>query len=109
MASVPKQTNRKWVALSMAAGLAVFASYLYSVAGVNDILKIFETINPYYYLLGFVAVLFSTLCFSLTWNSLLAGLQVRVSYWRTFVFSWVGMFVDEVIPGGISGISSNPT
>lgn len=103
MASAPKQTNRKWVVLTMAAGLAVFAFYLYSVAGVNDIIKIFETINPYYYSLGFVAVLLSTLCYSLTWNSLLSGLQVRISYWKTFVFSWVGMFVDEVIPGGISG------
>jgi uncharacterized protein (TIRG00374 family) len=103
MASAPKQTNRKWVVLSMVAGLAVFAFYLYSVAGVNDMIRIFEGINPYYYLLGFVAVLLSVFCYSLTWNSLLSGLQVRISYWRTFVFSWVGMFVDEVIPGGISG------
>jgi hypothetical protein len=81
----------------------VLAFYLYSFAGVGDLLKILGSINLFYYMLGFVAVVMSVLCFSLTWNNLISGLQLRISRWRTFQFAWVGMFVDEVIPGGISG------
>jgi len=87
----------------MIAGLAVFAFYLYYVVGFDAFLGEIETINLYYYMLAFVAALLSVLCFSLAWNNLLSGLQIRVSAWRTFIFSWVGMFIDEVVPGGISG------
>lgn len=103
MSSAPKQTNRKWVALSMIAGLAVLAFYLYSFVGVGNLIMTFESINLFYYMLGFVAVLASVFCLSLSWNNLLSGLQLRISRWRTFLFSWVGLFVDEVIPGGVSG------
>jgi hypothetical protein len=87
----------------MVAGLAVFAFYLYSFIGVDEALGIIETVNVYYYMMAFVAALLSVLFYSFTWNSLLSGLRVRISLWRTFLFSWVGMFIDEVIPGGISG------
>jgi uncharacterized protein (TIRG00374 family) len=103
MGSAPKQTNRKWIVLSMIAGFAVLAFYLYSFAGIGAVAKEFMDINLYYYVLGFVAVVMGVLCLSLSWNNLLSGLQLRISRWRTFLFEWVGLFIDEVIPGGISG------
>ena len=87
----------------MLAGFAVLAFYLYSFAGIGQVANEIMSINLYYYVLGFVAVLMSVLCLSLAWNNLLSGLQLRISPWRTFLFAWVGLFIDEIIPGGISG------
>jgi hypothetical protein len=87
----------------MIAGFALLAYYLYSFTSLNQLLDDFVTINPYYYVLAFLAVPMSVLCFSLAWNSLLSGLKMKVSKWKTYLFSWVGLFVDEVIPGAITG------
>lgn len=103
MASVPKRTHRPWVVLSMVAGLAVFAFYLYSFAGVDRMVSLLEKMNVYYYVLALFAVPMSVLCSSLSWHSLLSGLQVRISLWKAFLYSWVGEFVNGVVPGDISG------
>ena len=87
----------------MVAGVTLLAFYLYSFTGVNQLWARLETLNLYYYLLAFLTVPMSVLCFSLAWHSLLSGLQVKISRWKTFVFAWVGLFVDEFIPGAISG------
>jgi uncharacterized protein (TIRG00374 family) len=40
---------------------------------------------------------------ALTWQSLLKNLKVKVSFRRVFKLSWVGIFVDTLVPGGWSG------
>jgi hypothetical protein len=55
-----------------------------------------------------VAVLFlNVLAYSLTWQYFLRPLSVNVPFRKTFLFTWVGVFVDLLIPAeSISGDAS---
>ena len=94
---------RKWVFLFAILGLLVFLLYLYYFVGIMNVISIIGMTNPFYYALTFVTVLISVIFFSLAWHSLLTNLSIKISVRRAFLFTWVGTFVDAVVPGGWTG------
>ncbi|MFQ6094920.1 MAG: lysylphosphatidylglycerol synthase transmembrane domain-containing protein [Candidatus Bathyarchaeia archaeon] len=92
---------RKSVIL-ISAGFLVFVAYLYFFVGFSDILEVLEEVNPvnylFYYSLAIIIVLVSMLFYSMTWHELLRILSVRIRLRESFIYCWIGSFVDLVIP-----------
>jgi uncharacterized protein (TIRG00374 family) len=86
-------------------GLAAFFLYIYIFQ--VDLLAIIEKIqhiNLYFYVLATASTLLDTLFVALAWHSLLDFLSVQVSRFRAFLYVWVGIFVDTLIPAeSVSG------
>ncbi len=85
-------------------GLFVFLLYLYFFVGFADVINIFLLADPFYYSLAFTAFLLSMIFYALTWWRLLHILSVKTTFRRPFLFTWVGAFVDILIPAeSVSG------
>jgi len=86
-------------------GLAAFFVYIYIFnVDIQEIIATIQHINLYFYLLATIATLLDTLFFSLAWYSLLRFLSVKVSLFKSFLFVWVGIFIDTLIPAeSVSG------
>jgi len=86
-------------------GLAAFFIYLYIFqVDIQEVIARAREINPYLYLLAAIASLLDTLFFTLAWRSLLGYLSVRISRFKAFMFVYVGIFVDTLIPAeSVSG------
>jgi len=89
------------------AGILIFVAYIYFFVGITEIVTIIKTVNLFYYGIA-VAVLFLTMLVnSLTWQYFLRPLSVKVSLRKTFLFTWIGVFVDLLVPAeSISGDAS---
>ncbi|HDQ05317.1 MAG TPA: flippase-like domain-containing protein [Candidatus Bathyarchaeota archaeon] len=85
-------------------GVLVFVAYLHFFVGIPEILAIIRHVDLFCYGLA-VAVLFLNMAVnSLTWQYLLSPLSVKVSFRKNFLFTWIGFFVDLLVPAeSISG------
>lgn len=101
----PKYRVTKKTFLLPLIGLAAFFIYIY-IFNV-DILQIIAKVRQIdlgSYVLAAAAVVLDTLFFTLTWNSLLRFLSVKVSAAKLYLFVWVGVFIDTMIPAeSVSG------
>jgi uncharacterized protein (TIRG00374 family) len=88
-------------------GILIFVAYLYFFVGIPEIVTIIKRVNLFYYGLA-VAVLFLNIFVgSLAWQYFLRPLSVKVSIRKTFLFTWIGNFVDLLVPAeSISGDAS---
>ncbi|MGD8505737.1 MAG: flippase-like domain-containing protein [Candidatus Bathyarchaeota archaeon] len=85
-------------------GLFVFLLYVYFFVGFADIMDTFLLADPVYYSLAFATFLLSTTFYSMTWWRLLHILSVKTNFRKPFLFTWVGAFVDLLIPAeSVSG------
>lgn len=85
-------------------GLFVFLLYVHFFVGFADIVNTFLLADPFYYSLAFIVFLLSTTFYSLTWWRLLDILSVKTTFRKPFLFTWVGAFVDILIPAeSVSG------
>jgi len=82
----------------MVIGLLIFFLYLYFLVGLDKIVLILETIDPFYYLLTFILAVLGMLVYSMVWQSLLNLLSIKIAFRKTFLFMWVGTFMDIIIP-----------
>jgi len=88
-------------------GLSIFICYLYFFVGIPEMIAIIQSVNLFFYSLAVVALLLAMLFYSLTWHYFLRPLSVNVPFRKTFLFIWVGIFVDLLIPAeSISGDAS---
>ena len=88
-------------------GLAIFIFYLYFFVGIPEIIRIIKRINLFYYSLAVVLIFLNTLSYSLAWQYFLRPLSVNVPLRKTFLFVWIGAFVDILVPAeSISGDAS---
>lgn len=55
------------------------------------------------YTLAITCLMISLTFQTLVWYQLLRAVSIRLSLLRTYVLYWVGIFVDNLIPGGWSG------
>jgi uncharacterized protein (TIRG00374 family) len=94
---------KKWVSLSAALGFAAFLAYLYFFSDIGDVAGVLEQTNLSVYVFAFICVLAGVIFDSLTWRQLLKNLYVDVSFRKVFNLSWVGSFVDALVPSGWSG------
>lgn len=86
-------------------GLFVFLLYVHFFAGgFEEIAKAFLLADPLYYSLAFIVFLLTMTFYSLTWWRLLRILSVKTTFRKAFLFTWVGAFVDLLIPAeSVSG------
>ncbi len=103
---VQTQTNpelSKPVLLLSVIGLVVFALYLYYYVGISSFISALEQLNPWFYSLAFVLVVVSVFFHSIVWRGLLSNLSCPISVKSAFLLGWIGIFVDNILPGGVTG------
>jgi len=106
MLSEKRMTIKKTVPFLLI-GLLIFIGYLYFFVGIPEMLMIIQRVNPFYYSLAVAVLLLNMLAYSLTWQYFLRPLSVNVPFRKTFLFTWIGVFVDLLIPAeSISGDAS---
>jgi uncharacterized protein (TIRG00374 family) len=103
MFNTSKPSFKKWVSLSAVLGFAAFLLYIYFFTDITDVAGVIGNTNIPTYALAFLTVLGGTVFNALTWRSILGNLSVKTTFRRVFNLSWVGIFVDAVVPGGWSG------
>jgi len=88
-------------------GLLIFIGYLYFFVDIPEMLTIIQRVDFFYYLLAVAVLLLNMVASSLTWHYFLRPLSVNVPFRKTFLFTWIGVFVDLLIPAeSISGDAS---
>jgi uncharacterized protein (TIRG00374 family) len=94
---------KSWVTASSLLGFGALILYMYFFGNLNLIASAIAKTNIAIYILTFVCVLGSAVFNSLAWKEILKKLSVTTTFRRVFTLSWVGTFVDAIVPGGWSG------
>jgi uncharacterized protein (TIRG00374 family) len=93
----------KWSALLALLGFVAFMVYLFFFTDFTDVQAMIVRTNIGVYVLAFVSVVMASVFDALAWKATLDGLSVKTRFRRIFSLSWVGHFIDTLIPGGLSG------
>ena len=93
----------KWILVSALLGYTALIFYLLYFVGIGDLIAVIERVDISIYTLAIASVLVSLTFHTLVWFQLLNTLKIRLGFRRTYVLYWVGVFVDNLIPGGWSG------
>ncbi|UCG44962.1 MAG: flippase-like domain-containing protein, partial [Candidatus Bathyarchaeota archaeon] len=85
-------------------GASIFIVYLYFFVDIPEMLATIQSIDMRYYSLAVLAIFVDTAFYALTWHYFLLPLSVRTPFRKTFLFVWVGAFVDILVPAeSVSG------
>jgi uncharacterized protein (TIRG00374 family) len=84
-------------------GYAALIFYLLYVVGITELIHVIQEANPAFYLIAILSLIVSIFFNTIVWRQLLSSLQIKISLNRAFKLYWVGIFVDNLIPGGWSG------
>jgi uncharacterized protein (TIRG00374 family) len=103
MNSVAKPKLSKPVIVLSIIGIIVFVLYLYYYVGLSGFVSSLAKLNIWYYSLAFVLVVVSVFFHSIVWRDLLGNLSCLIRLRTAFVFGWIGIFVDNIVPGGLTG------
>ncbi len=98
-----KNQFKKWVGLSAVLGFVVFILYLFFFTDFANVAFIIEKTNQAIYAFAFLYVIVASTFDALAWLYTLGSLSVETTFERIFSLSWVGHFVDTLIPGGLAG------
>lgn len=79
-------------------GLLAFAVYLVFFVDVNEMMAQIQRADLPLYSFAFVASVLDMAFFALAWHHFLKPLSSKVSFKKAFIYSWVGNFVDIVVP-----------
>ena len=86
----------------MLVGLIVFILYLYFFVGFQELFYVLESLNSadyaLYYSLAITATILSVFFVAAAWHDLLNSLSVKTKLRSVFLYTWVGYFVDLVVP-----------
>jgi uncharacterized protein (TIRG00374 family) len=94
---------KKLIIVSALLGYTALIFYLLNFVGLAELIAVIEKVNIGIYSLAIASVLISLTFHTLVWFQLLNTLKIRLSFRRTYVLYWVGVFVDNLVPGGWSG------
>jgi len=101
---IEKGLSLKRTAPFLMAGLLIFLAYIYFFVGITEIVTIIQSIDLFYYGLAVAVLFLNMLVSSLVWQFFLRLLSVKVPLRKTFLFTWIGIFVDLLVPAeSISG------
>ncbi|MFA5364730.1 MAG: lysylphosphatidylglycerol synthase transmembrane domain-containing protein [Candidatus Bathyarchaeia archaeon] len=102
-----KALNLKKTVPFLVAGVLIFVAYLYFFGDIPRTLAIIQTVDLLDYGLAVAALFLSMVTAALTWQYFLKPLSVKVAFRKTFLFTWIGTFVDLIVPAeSISGDAS---
>lgn len=79
-------------------GLVIFILYLYFFIGIDKVVLILQNVDPLYYSIAFIVAFVGMVIYSSVWQCLLNLLSLKIAFKKTFLFMWVGTFVDIIIP-----------
>ncbi|MBT0159464.1 flippase-like domain-containing protein [Candidatus Bathyarchaeota archaeon A05DMB-2] len=94
---------KKWVLVSALMGYAALVIYLLYFVGINDLIDVIGRVNLGIYTLAVASLIISLTFHTLVWFQLLNALAIKLGFRKTYTLYWVGVFVDNLIPGGWSG------
>ncbi len=94
---------RRLILVSAVIGYVALIVYLIFFVGLFDLFLALEKVNFGVYALALSSVALSIVFHTLVWYKLLRFLSIKLSFRKSFTFYWVGIFVDNLIPGGWSG------
>jgi uncharacterized protein (TIRG00374 family) len=94
---------KKWIVISAVIGYIALLFFLFFFVDVGRLLSVLGSINLAVYSLALISVVVSLTFHTLVWYQLLNSVSVKLGFRRTYVLYWVGVFVDNLIPGGWSG------
>jgi uncharacterized protein (TIRG00374 family) len=94
---------KKWILVSALLGYAALVVYLLYFVGISQLIAVIGKVNLGIYALAVASLIISLTFHTLVWFQLLNSLSIRLGFRRTYVLYWVGVFVDNLIPGGWSG------
>ena len=94
---------RKWIVISALLGYIVLLIYLFYFVGFAELAEAIGQVNLGIYALAIASVIISLLFHTLVWFQLLSFVGINLGFRRTHVLYWVGVFVDNLVPGGWSG------
>ena len=98
-----KPEFKKWVTLLAVLSFVVFILYFLFFTDLAEVAVVIGGVNVPIYLLAFVSVIGGAVFNALTWKATLDSVSVKTTFRRVFNLSWVGAFLDCIIPGGWSG------
>lgn len=96
-------TLKKWILFPAIVGYLAFLFFLFFFVDTGRLFSVLGSINLSIYALALLCVIGSISFHSLVWYQLLSSLSIRLRFRRTYVLYWVGVFVDNLVPGGWSG------
>jgi uncharacterized protein (TIRG00374 family) len=94
---------KKLILVSALLGYGALVLYLLYFVGIDELALVIGKTNLVIYALAIACLMISLTFHTLVWYQLLRSLSIRLSFRRTYVLYWVGIFVDNLIPGGWSG------
>ena len=88
----------------MLVGILFFIAYLYFFVGIPEMLSIIQNVNLFYYGIAAAVLVVNMVIHGLTWQYFLRLLSIKVPLRKTMICSWVGVFVELLVPAvSISG------
>jgi uncharacterized protein (TIRG00374 family) len=93
----------KTVFLVSVMGLVAFVLYLYYFVGISVFVSSLAKLNLWYYSSAFALVVVSVFFHAVVWRGLLGNLSCLIRIKTSFLFVWIGIFVDNIVPGGLTG------
>ncbi len=86
-------------------GIVAFLTYIYVFnVDIPKILGEIQRTNLHFYIVALTASILEVLFFALSWHFLLLPLSIKTRFRKTFLFVWIGLFVDLLIPAeAVSG------
>jgi len=94
---------KKGILLAALVGYAILAIYLFYFVGIGDLFSVVRKMNVGIFAFAIVSVVISLTFHTLVWLQLLNSVGIRLGFRRSYILYWVGVFVDNLIPGGWSG------
>ena len=93
----------KLVVVPALLGYSALVLYLFYFVGIGELILVVGRVNVGIYALAIASVMISLTFHTLVWFQLLKALSIQLSFRKTTILYWVGVFVDNLIPGGWSG------
>jgi uncharacterized protein (TIRG00374 family) len=94
---------KKWIVISAIIGYVALVIYLLYFVGFYNLVAAIGKVNFGIYLFAIGAVIVSITFHTLVWFKLLNYVGIKLGFRRTYTLYWLGIFVDNLIPGGWSG------
>ena len=96
-------STKKWIVVSALIGYVVLIFFLFFFIDIGELLSVLASVKLEIYSLALICVVVSITFHALVWFQLLNSVSIKLGFRRTYVLYWVGVFVDNLIPGGWSG------
>ena len=84
-------------------GYTALILYILYVVGIPQLVGVIKQTNLALYTLAILSLMVSIFFNTIVWRQLLSALQIEITLFKAFKLYWVGIFVDNLIPGGWSG------